>query len=287
MVEVDDLRQVSHLYSWPPSKLSAVRLLLAHDDFDKGGFAGAVVPQQGDALAPLHLQIHVREQLPLPEGLFQALDGQHLVPPELPLPEADGHLPVLPGLVRLTDALNALLHGLGPLENFVVARVGPDTQLLRRLLQLLDFGLLLLILPQLLLVPPLLFHGIKAVISGVKLRFSLLNLHHPPDHLVQKVAVVGDGQDGALEPFQILLQPLGGPQVQVVGGLVQKEDVGVLQDEPGQVDPGLLPAGQLVEGPLPHFLGNRQAVAHLIFIGVSLIAAPGLKGGGQLVVSGQ
>ena len=151
----------------------------------------------------------------------------------------------------------------------------------------MDFGLLLLILAQLLLIPPLLLHGVEAVISGVKLRFSRLNLYHPPDYLVQKVAVVGDGQDGALEPFQILLQPLGGTQVQVVGGLVQKEDVGVLQDEPGQIDPGFLPAGQLVEGPLPHFLGNGQAAAHLIFIGVSLIAAPGLKGGGQLVVSRQ
>ena len=287
MVEVDDLRQVAYLYSGPLSKLSPVRLLLAHDDFDEGGLACAVIPQQGDALAPLHFQVHVPKQGPLPEGLGQVLDGQHLVPPELPFSKADRHLPVLFGLVRLADALDALLHGLSPFENLVVARVGPYAQLLRRLLQLLNLGLLLFVLSQFLLVPPLLLHGVEAVISAVKLRFALLNFHHPPDHLVQKVPVVGDGQNGALEPFQILLQPLGGPQVQMVGGLVQKEDVGVLQNEPGQVDPGLLPAGQHIKGPLPHVLGNGQAVAHLILVGVRLVAAPGLKGGGQLVIAGQ
>ena len=284
---MNDLRQVTHLYSRPSSNLSAVWLLLAHDDLDEGGLAGAVVPQQGDALAAFDFQVHAVEEGPAAEALAQTLDGQHLVPPELPFPEADGHFPVFFGLVGGAHTLNALLHGLGALEYLVVARIGPDTQLFRRLLQLLNFGLLLLVLLQLLLVAPLLFHGVEAVISRVKLRLALLNFHHPPDHFVQKPAVVGDGQDSTLELFQILLQPLGGPQVQVVGGLIQQENVGVLQNEPSEVDPGLFPAGQHVKGPLPHVLGNGQAAAYLVLIGVHLVAAPDLKGGGQLVVPGQ
>ena len=55
---------------------------------------------------------------------------------------------------------------------------------------------------------------------------------------------MGDGQHGALVTVQILLQPFGGPEIQVVGGLVQQEDVGILQNQAGQVDPGLLPAGE-------------------------------------------
>ena len=98
---------------------------------------------------------------------------------------------------------------------------------------------------------------------------------------------MGDGEHRPLELVQVLLQPLGGPQVQVVGGLVQQEDVRVLQNEPGQVHPGLLPAGELVEELLPHALGDGQAVAHLVGLGVRLIAPGGLKGGGELVVPGQ
>ena len=70
----------------------------------------------------------------------------------------------------------------------------------------------------------------------------------------------------------------------MVGGLVQQEDVGVLQNEPGQVDPGLFPAGEGGEGLLPHGLGDVQAIADLIQFRGGVVAAPGLKGGGELAV---
>ena len=73
----------------------------------------------------------------------------------------------------------------------------------------------------------------------------------------------------------------------MVGGLVQQEDVGVLQDESGQVDPGFFSPGQLVKQPLPHGRRDGQAAAHLILASVCLVAAPGLERGGQLVVAGQ
>ena len=97
---------------------------------------------------------------------------------------------------------------------------------------------------------------------------------------------MGDGQDSAFESLQVALQPLGGVQVQVIGGLVQQEDVGVLQNEPCQVDAGLLPAGQRVKGPLTHILPDAQTVAHLVQPGLRIIASSGLKGGGELVVPG-
>ena len=98
---------------------------------------------------------------------------------------------------------------------------------------------------------------------------------------------MGDRQHGALELVQILLQPLGGLQVQVVGGLVQQQDVGVLQDQPAQIHPGLLPAGEPVEELFPHPRADLKAAAHLVLPGVGVIAAPGLEGGGELVVPAQ
>ena len=156
------------------------------------------------------------------------LDGQHLVPPELPLPKADLHLPGLLGPVGHPHPLDALFHGLGPFEGLVHAGIGPGAQLLGGFLQLLDLGLLLLILALALLKAALLLHGVKAVVAGIELRLALLDLDDPVHHLVQEVAVMGHGEHGALELLQILLQPLGGPQVQVVRRLVQQQDVRVL-----------------------------------------------------------
>jgi len=166
----------------------------------------------------------------------------------------------------------------------VVAHKSPQVQLVRRLLELLKLGLLLLVLLELLLVAPLLLLHIKAVVARVKLRLAIVDLDDPAYHPVQEPAVVGDGQHGALVTVQILLQPFGGPEIQVVGGLVQQEDVGILQNQAGQVDPGLLPAGEGGKKLPPHVLGNLQAIAHLIQLRLGIVAAPRLKSGGEGVV---
>ena len=224
------------------------------------------------------------EEHPAVKGLFQLLDGEHLVSPELALPELPVQAALPGGLVGGADALNALLHGLGPLEDLVIARIGPDAQLLGGLLQLFDLGLLLLVLPEPLLIPLLLLHHVEGVVAGVELRLAVVDLDDPLDHPIQEPAVVGDGQHRALVAIQILLQPLGGVEIQVVGGLVQQEDVGVLQNQAGQVDPGLLPAGQGGKELSPHIVGDLQAVAHLVQLGLGVVAAPRLKGGGEGVV---
>ncbi len=205
---------------------------------------------------------------------------------ELPLAEPGGQLAFLCGPVGGAHTLDAPLHVDGPFVLLVVALERPQAHLLRRGLQLGDLGLLLLVLLEPLLVTPLLFLHIEGVVAGVKLRLSVLDFRHPFDHLVQKPAVVGDGQHRALEPLQVALQPLGGVQIQVVGGLVQQEDVGVLQYKPCQVDPGLFPAGQRVKGARAHIGPDAQAVADLVQPGLGVIAAPGLKSGGELVVPG-
>ena len=169
----------------------------------------------------------------------------------------------------------------------VVAHKGPQVHLLRRLLQLLDLGLLLQILLHALLIAALLFNGIKAVVPAVKLRLAVQNFNDAGDGAVQEIAVVGDGDHGAPEGADIVLQPLGGLQVQVVGGLVQQENVRVLQDQAAQVHPGFLPAGQLVKQPLAHIAVDGQAVGDLVDGGVGVIAAQALEPGGELAVAPQ
>ena len=73
----------------------------------------------------------------------------------------------------------------------------------------------------------------------------------------------------------------------MVRRLVQQQDIGVLQNQAGQVDTGFLPAGELVKLLLPHGGGNGQAVGDLVFPGIRLVASARLKGRGQLVVAMQ
>ena len=85
----------------------------------------------------------------------------------------------------------------------------------------------------------------------------------------------------------VVLQPNRGIQVQVVGGLVQQQDLRVHQDQTGQVDPGFLSPGEIgkvfvTEGPL-----NAQTGADFLQAGLDLIAAPRLIGRLQPVIPGQ
>ena len=150
-----------------------------------------------------------------------------------------------------------------------------------------DLGLLLFVLAQLLLIAPLFFHSVEGVIAGVEHRPAPVDLNDALHHTVQKVTVVGDGKDGALKGIQILLQPLCGAEVQMVGGLIQQQDVRVLQNEPGQVDPGLLAAGELIEELLAHCRRDFQAVADLAQTDGGIVAALSLKALRQIVVAGE
>ena len=69
-VKADDLGQVAGADGGPQVDGAGVRHLLPHDELDEGGFAGAVVPQQSNPLAPRHLQVNVVEQGARPEGFL-------------------------------------------------------------------------------------------------------------------------------------------------------------------------------------------------------------------------
>ena len=155
----------------------------------------------------------------------------------------------------------------------VVAHEGPEVQLGGGPLELLYFGLVLLVLAQLLVKTALALHGVETVVAGVELRVPVHYLNAALGHGVQEVAVVADGQHRAAEVQYVVLQPLRGAQVQVVGGLVEKEDVGVLQDEAGQVHARLLAAAELVELALAHRGRDVEAVGHAVALPVHIVPA--------------
>ena len=103
---------------------------------------------------------------------------------------------------------------------------------------------------------------IRAEIAGIDGELPLGQLHDALREPVQKIAVVGHQQNGAVIFVQLLFQPFHGARIQVVGGLVQDEQVGLLEQGLNDGCPLALPAGQRRQRLLPLALGNAQPLQH-------------------------
>ena len=53
--------------------------------------------------------------------------------------------------------------------------------------------------------------------------FATVQLQNPLAHVVEEVAVVGNGDDRTLILLQVLLQPVDALSIQVVGRLIEQE----------------------------------------------------------------
>ena len=93
------------------------------------------------------------------------------------------------------------------------------------------------------------------------------------------------GEDGAPKLGNILLQPHGSLKVQVVGGLIQQEDIRILQDQAAQVHPGLFAAGKLREKPAAHGVIDGEAICHLADGGIGVPASQSLEPGREVAVA--
>ena len=188
------------------------------------------------------------------------------------------------GLFALAELFYTLFHGEGALVQLVVAHESPEVQLCRRCLKLGDLGLVLLVFLELLLKTALPLHGVEAVIAGVELRLAVRYLHTALGHDVEEIAVVADGQHGAAEVENVVLQPLRGAHVEVVSRLVQQEDVRVLEYEPREIHAGLFAAGEQGELAPAHLGGDVEAVGDAVALVVHVVAAEAAKIVRELVI---
>lgn len=69
------------------------------------------------------------------------------------------------------------------------------------------------------------------VVALVRVEAASVDLGDPLRDVVEEVAVVGDGDDGAGVALEVLLEPEDGLGVEVVGGLVEQQQVGLLQEQ--------------------------------------------------------
>ena len=74
---------------------------------------------------------------------------------------------------------------------------------------------------------------------------AAVELEDPARDVVEEVAIVGDGDDGALVLLEVALEPADRLGVEVVGRLVEQQQVGRGQQQPAERDAAALAAGEL------------------------------------------
>ena len=128
---------------------------------------------------------------------------------------------------------------------------------------------------------------VMGVIAPVLLETGAAHLPDAIDYRVQEVAVVADDEQRAVPRGQRALQPLDGLDVQMVGRLVQDEQVGTLQEQTGQEGARLLPAAEMGQRDVPIGAAEAQALQRLADAHFVVIAAGPLEGLLNAAVLGQ
>ncbi len=82
------------------------------------------------------------------------------------------------------------------------------------------------------------------VVARVEDHALVVHVDDVGGHIVQEAVVMGDHHHAALESLQEALQPARGQDVQVVGGLIEQQGVGLRREGLGQQHSQLEPAAK-------------------------------------------
>ena len=248
--------------------------LQAGDDLHEGGLAGAVGADERHVLAAVELEVDIAVDVLVAVGLGYALQAHDHVAGARWVGELKVDVLVALGqddelLFDLLDLADALL-GLGGLGGLVAELVDED-------LHVGDIALLGSTLGAHLFQVVLALLEIAAVVAGVGGHAAVLERGDVVDAGVHEGTVVADDKHGAVVVRDKAAQPLDAFEVQVVGGLVQKQQVGVAQEEFGERDTHLPAARELGARAIKVSDLKAQAGQDLARVALEFVAAQVLK----------
>ncbi|MNX87325.1 hypothetical protein D3C86_1192500 [compost metagenome] len=222
---------------------AGVGLVLPQDHAHEGRLAHPVRPDDPEAHAGRELQVQVRDEGAIAEAFGDALELDDLVAEPLAHGDEQVELAVRVGrrlVDQLLEAVDAGLlfgaAGLGLLADPL--QLAPD----RHLADVLGLGLGLFALG--------LEQQVLGVVAHVLGELPEVQLDHAVGHVVEEVAIVGDQDDGPGVGGQVALEPGDGLGVQVVGRLVQHQQVGLGHQGARKRYPAHLAAGEAADGAL-------------------------------------
>ncbi len=100
----------------------------------------------------------------------------------------------------------------------------------------------------------------RRVVAGVELEAAALDVGDAAGDVVEEIAVVGNQQQRAAVILEPLFEPDDGIEVQVIGGLVEQQQVGAAHQRPPQVQPHAPAAGEARHRLQELPVGKTQAV---------------------------
>ena len=178
------------------------------------------------------------DQQPVAEALAQRLGVDHLAAQARARRDVDLDLVELDVAVLGQQALVVVQARLGLLA--------PALRVLAHPLELgLDRALARLVRLRLLREPRLLLLQPARVVALERDPVPAVELEDPARDVVEEVAIVGDGHDGALVVLEVALEPADRLGVEVVGRLVEQQQVRRAQQQPAQRHAAALAAGEL------------------------------------------
>jgi len=228
----------------PELHLACVGRELAGHDAEERRLPGAVRPDDRDALAALHLRREAPVDDLRPERLEDTVEPHDLLARARRLGEVERERRAL--LAHL-DLVHPVEHLLAALRLARLGRLGAEP-----VDEPLQLGAPRLLAPRR-GVEPLLLLGAQALVVVVVARVAAqplgLEREDAPDLPVQELAIVADEEERLRRAAQEGVEPGEGRDVEVVRRLVEEQQVGVLQEEPGQRRPHLPPARERAGGP--------------------------------------
>ena len=248
--------------------------LQAGEDLHERGLAGAVGADERHVLAAVELEVDVAVNVLVAVGLGYTFEAHDHVAGARRIGELKVDVLVTLGqddefLFDLLDLADAFLR-LGGLGGLVAELVDED-------LHVGDIALLSGTLGAHLLQVVLALLEVAAVVAGVGGHATVFESGDVVDAGVHEGAVVADDEHGAVVVGDKAAQPLDAFEVQVVGGLVEQQQVGVAQEELSKCDAHLPAARELGARALKVGDLKAQAGQDLASVALELVAAQVLK----------
>ena len=224
----------------PVVERALIGLLFADDHAEERRLAGAVGADDAHDAAGRQEEGQVVDQEPVAEALDHVLGVDHLVAQARPGRdgELDAVLACALGRLRLGDQV--VVGGDAGLA-LALAGAGRHADPVELALERGLAGAVRLLLggeTRLLLLEP------RRVVALPRDAGAAVELEDPAGHVVEEVAIVGDGDDRARVLLERALEPGDRLGVEVVGRLVEEQQVGLGEQEPAERDAAALAPGE-------------------------------------------
>ena len=248
---------VAHVDVGAEAQISVIRLHQLIQNTKNRGFACPVVTDQCHMFTAADVEGDAGEEEPVIEAFGKILDVQN-IPAAADtgcehqmhiVPERDGAVYLLHLIQHFLAALGAL-DGLLPVE---LAELGDDLLLMFALRLIIQEGFPFF-LPQ--RFAPL---GIGRVVAGKDPGMCVLDFDDGGHCAIQEIAVVGHNQNRPAIVHQIVLEPADAADIEMVGRLVENDQIGFQQQKFSERHAGFLAAGENADLPAPVLVREAEA----------------------------